>query len=108
MTLEEQLAQRVMETILAEVGKGNWLRLPHGGVEFPAATLREIYARIDMEKVKAQVVEQLEEMLATKIIHAMATELATDVKKILSNNELREDLRSQLRSKIRAAADNLA
>lgn len=108
MTYQEQIQQHVEQTIMAEIAKGAWLKMPYGGVEFPAATLREIYAAVDMAKVKAQVVAQLEEMLATKIIHAMATELATDVKKILSNNELREDLRSQLRSKIRQAADNLA
>jgi ribosomal protein L15 len=106
-TFDEQLLQRIQTALLTEIEKGNWIKMPYGGIEFSNETLRRIYANIDMTKVAAMVLDKVEEMIATKIVHAMATELSNDVKKILSNNELREDLRASIRGKIREAAEKV-
>lgn len=106
-TFDEMIMQRVQNALLAEIEKGSWIKVPYGMIEITPQMLREIFNKVDMAKVSALVLSSVEEMIATKIVHAMATELSNDVKKILSNNELREDLRASIREKIRQAAEKV-
>lgn len=99
-TFEEAIAREVRNVIVQTIQSGNWLKIPYSGVELPISVLKEAYNRVDMKLVLDQVVLTLQEQMATKIIHAMATELATDIKGIMCNQELREDLRSFLRTKM--------
>ncbi len=103
MTFDEELDRQVRNTVLKVIGEGNWLKLPHNGVEIPVSVLREAYSRVDMKTVIDQVVSKLQTLLADKIISAMSTEIGTDIKQIMCNNELREDLRAMLRERMRNA-----
>lgn len=99
-----QMHQTVERAVLDEIRKGSWLTIDYKSrVQIDLPTLRSIYEGVDMERVKAVVRERLESMIADKILNAMATEIATDVKQILSQRELREDVRAIIRDKIREA-----
>jgi len=105
MSFAEKLTQAMEDAVVKQVRDGQWIGVEYSArPKIDAPTLREVYESVDMERVKARVVEQVEGHIADKILHSMATEVATDVKQILSNKELREDVRAIIREKIRAAA----
>lgn len=107
MTFEEEIAREVRNVIIQTIQAGNWLKIPYSGIELPVSVLKEAYSRVDMTKVIDQVVLTLQEILATKIVHALSTEINTDIKGILSRKPLREDLREILLAKMREAANGL-
>lgn len=105
MTFDEQVLQSVQEAVLKLLRSGSWLTVDyHNQIKLPPDLIRSVYASIDMDRVKVLVKEQCEERLADAVYNSLATEVATDAKKILSNTELREDCRAYLRTKMREAA----
>ncbi len=103
---EMSVMQAIRKSLIEAITKGNWVQIPFGDrPTIPASRLRSIYEQIDFVRVQAICVERVEEMVADKIIHSMAAEIATDVKKIMCNSELREDLRATLRDKIRKGVE---
>lgn len=101
-SFEGRVHRALEDSIVKMVRDGNWITADYASrVKIDAATLRGFYAAVDMERVKARVVERVEDHIADKILNSLATETATDIKQILSNKELREDVRAVLRSKIR-------
>ncbi len=69
--------------------------------------LREVYQSVDMVRVGEILKVKIEQKVADAILNNLATEVATDVKKIMSNTELREDCRAVIRDKIRQASKGL-
>lgn len=99
---EMDVLHAIRKSLVDAITKGNWVQVPYNErPTVPAAKLREIYGEIDWIRVQALCLEKVEEMVAGQIVHSLATELQTDVKKIMCNNELREDIRATLREKIR-------
>ena len=108
-TFAADLQQAVEQSVLAMVRKGDWLSVDYGRrIQVTPEKLRELYEGIDLRRVVAKCAERVEERLADVLFNALATEIATDVKKILSNTELREAVRAIIREKIRGAAKALA
>ena len=102
MTFDELLQQAVQHTMVDFIRKGEWMKIDHNArVNIDSAWLREMHNRINMDNVMELVKLQVEQRMADGIINAMMTEIATDVKSIMCNKELREDLRAVLRAKIR-------
>lgn len=103
MTFDEQLMQSVQHAVLDQVRKGEWVKLPRWESALPidVSTLRSLLTRVDMARVQELVVPKIEQMVADAMIQSVATEIATDVKKIMSNQEIREDLRATIREKLR-------
>lgn len=102
----ERIQRALEDSLVKLVREGSWIQADYGSrVKVDPETLRGFYAAVDMERVKARVVDHLEAHIADKILNAMATEVATDIKQILSNRELREDVRSIIRAKIREATE---
>lgn len=105
---EMDVMRAIRKSMIDSITKGDWVHVSHvGRPTIPASRLKSIYEQIDWVRVQAICIEEVEEMLAQKIIHSMATEVSTDVKKIMSNTELREDLRATLRDKIRKGMANI-
>ncbi len=103
MTFDEQLQQAMQDSLLKLIRSGEWCKLDYSAkVPLDAAFIRRLQASVDMEKVLTRVAEHVEGRIADAIFNAMATEINSDVKKILSNTELREDIRAVVREKIRA------
>lgn len=99
---EMSVLHAIRKSLVDAITKGNWVQIPYNErPTVPAAKLREIYGEIDWVRVQALCLDKVEEMVAGQIVNSLATELQTDVKKIMCNNELREDIRATLREKIR-------
>lgn len=105
MTFDEQLQEAVQHSVLKMVRDGA-LVLPEysSRAKVPAAKVQEMYDSVNWDRVRALVIEEVERAVADKILNAMATEMATDIKQILSNKELREEVRGFIRAGIRRVA----
>lgn len=104
----EQVQQAAEESIIKALKSGEWLRINYANkVAVTTDQLREVYQGIDMSRVAEILKAKLEQRLADTLFNNLATEVATDVKKIMSNTELREDCRAVIRDKIRQAAEGL-
>lgn len=96
MNFDELLIQAVQHTVIDFIRKGEWMKLDHNArLPIDAAWLREMHNRVNMDRVMALLTDQVEQRIADGIINVMATEIATDVKLIMCNKELREDNRGQ-------------
>ena len=104
----EQLVQAAEESIVKTLKSGDWLKVTYGErMTVSPEQIREVYQAIDMGKVAEILKAKIEQRLADTIFNNLATEVATDVKKIMGNTELREDCRAVIRGKIRQAAEGL-
>jgi hypothetical protein len=101
----ERIVQAMEDSLVAMIRKGDWI-LPayESRIKVNMSTLRIVYDGIDMNRVLRLVQGKVEEHVADKILASLATELATDVKQVMTNRELREDVRAVIRSKFRELA----
>ena len=105
---EQNLVDLVQKKILTDISKQNLVTVNYGDrVSIPASFLNDVYKSLDVEKIKARLIENLENEMADKIANRLITEYSNDIKQIMSNRELREDLRHYAREKIRAITDNV-
>lgn len=100
ITLEDELLNVVTNSIKKQIARGSWLIVRGGSVEVDKNFLQDIYKSVDMEKVKQSLVPLIENKIAENIFNSMATEISNDVKKILSDRDLRDRFRFFLRSEI--------
>lgn len=106
MTFEEQLQEAVQHSVLKMVRDGAVVLPDYANrAKVPAAKVQELYDSVDWDRVRTLVIEEVERAVADKILNAMATEMATDIKQILSNKELREEVRGFIRAGIRRVAE---
>lgn len=109
MTFEQMLKQAVEHTVIDFIRKGEWMKLDYDArIKIDSAWLREMHKSVSMQNVMELVKSQVEQRIADGIINSMTTEIATDVKSIMCNKELREDIRATLRAKIREAKTALS
>ena len=99
MSFEEQVKALAEKAVLSMFSKAeNWVKPDYANrVKIPPSLMADVWALVNVEKIKKQMAERLEKELADGIVNHMATELATDVKQILSVAERREALRAVCR-----------
>lgn len=61
-----------------------------------------------MEKIKRYLTENIEQLIAKKIVDSMMTEVASDVKHIVATKAIREDMRYYLWQKMEQAMQGVA
>ena len=104
----EQMQRAAEESIIKSLKTGEWLKVTYGErMTVSPEQIREVYQGVDMVKVAGILKAKIEQKIADALFNNLATEIATDVKKIMSNTELREDCRAVIRDKIRQAAEGL-
>lgn len=77
-------------------------------ISLPKSFIQEVYDALDINKIKARLIEKLENEMADKIANKLMTEYSNDIKQIMSNQELREDLRCFARAKIKELSNSLS
>lgn len=98
---EKQIKELAEKSILKIISEGGWIQTDYNNrLKLPASFLADVWAMVDVEKVKGQMANRLEKELAERIVNHMAAELATDVKQILSVAERREALRAVCRENL--------
>ena len=103
---ESNLIDLIQKKVITDISKLDLVKIEYRDrYEIPSSFLNEVYKSLDLEKIKAKLIENLENEMADKIANKMITEYSNDIKQIMSNRELREDLRHYAREKIRAISD---
>ncbi len=103
------LIDLVQKKIITDISKQELVKVEYGDrISLPASFIKQVYQMLDLDKIKAKLVENLENEMADKIADKMVTEFSNDIKQIMSNRELREDLRHYAREKIRGLADSVS
>ena len=106
MTFEQQLAEAVQQSVLKMVRDGSLVIPDYASrAKVPHAKVQELYDSVDWVRVKELCLARVEERCADHLLNAMATEMATDVKQVLSNKELREEVRAFIRAGVKRVAD---
>lgn len=101
-SFEALLIKEIQSSVLKAVRDRNLIDISYSErPKLPTDRIRQLYANVDWDRVMDLAKSSVEEAIADKFLHSLATELATDIKQIMCNKELREDLRSVLRQKIR-------
>jgi len=89
------------QAVLKIISEGNWVQPDYRNrFEMPKEFMADIWKMVDVEKLKAKMAGRLEAELADRIMNHMAAEIATDVKKLLSDSERREALRAVVRENL--------
>lgn len=105
---ESNLIDLIQKKVITDISKLDLVKIEYRDrYEIPSSFLNEVYKSLDLEKIKAKLIENLENEMADKIANKMITEYSNDIKQIMSNRELREDLRHYAREKIRAISDKV-
>lgn len=106
MTFEEELQKAVQQSVIKMAREGS-LVLPDyaARAKIPAQRVQDLYDSINWDNVRSLVMAGIEQHVADKILNAVATEMATDVKQVLSNKELREEVRSFIRAGVRRVVE---
>ncbi len=104
MTFDEQTADVVRTTILNFLRKGEWLSIDYASrPRLDTAFLNTIIAGLDRSRIAALVREKCEERIADAIYNSLATELASDTKRLLSDGAIRGEIRVLLRNHMTGA-----
>lgn len=99
--LEESIKTAAEQAVLKIIAEGSWIAPDYSNrFKIPASMLSQIWALVDVEKIKAQMATRIEEELADRIMNHLAAEMATDIKQLLSVKERREALRAVARDHI--------
>ncbi|SDH10891.1 hypothetical protein SAMN05216466_107130 [Paraburkholderia phenazinium] len=102
---EEALSHAAQQSILKVVMDGRWIEPDYANrFKIPADLIRDIYGLVDREALKVAIGKRLEEELADRIVNALAAEIATDIKQILSVKERREEIREVARKHLQHIA----
>lgn len=91
----QDVAQKAVVKIITG---GHWIEIPYDQrVKVPPSFIQQVWALVDLEKIKQQLATRIEKELADRVVNHMAAELSTDIKQILGNPERREEIRAVAR-----------
>lgn len=96
--IEDSLRNAAERAIMKIISDGSWIQPDYNNrVKLPPDFMADVWKLVDRDKVKRLLAENIEAQLADRIVNAIAAELATDIKQILSVTERREAIRSLAR-----------
>lgn len=106
---ESKLNDVIQKKIISDLSKQELLKIEYADrYQIPSSFLNEVYKELDFNKIKIQLIENLENEMANTIASKMMEEYKNDIKSIMSNRELREDLRHYAKDKIKEITNNIS
>ena len=98
---EKDLMNSVKCSMTNQINKTDFIQIPYDQrVRLPADFMSRVWALVDQESVINKLSERLENELVDRLVNSVATEMATDIKQILSVKERREAVRALVRDNI--------
>lgn len=95
---EKAVSHAAQKAVLKIISEGSWIASNYGSrFKMPPEMLDQVWAMVDVERLKQRMAERIESELADRIVNHMAAELATDIKQLLSVQERREAIRQVAR-----------
>ena len=96
--LDEKVIGRAIESaLLAKIKSGEIFTMNYQDrIDF-SPYLKEAMKRIDYNRVMQLMTENLEEVIAEKVVNKVVTEMGNDLKALMSKAEIRDDFRYFMR-----------
>lgn len=95
---EAKVAEAAQRAVLKLIAEGQWVQPDYSNrIVVPKDWMTHIWGLVDRDRVAKQIAELIEGELAARVVNAIAAELATDIKQILSVPERREAVRALAR-----------
>lgn len=96
--LEQKIKEAAESAVLKFLRSDQWFILEYQNrFKVPNEWLAECWSMIDRQALQKKLAERIESELVDRMVNLMASELATDIKQILSVQERRERLRGLAR-----------
>ena len=98
MELDEKLITRAIESaLLSKIKSGDVFTMNYQDrVDF-SPYLKEAFKKIDYTRVMKLMTENLEEVIAEKVVNKVVTEMGNDLKALMCKAEIREDFKYFMR-----------
>ncbi len=103
----DKVTREVEKAIIKTLNKGDWLTIKYENKIDISEPLKKAYENVNFERMYTNITLKLEEVLAEKLVNKIVTEMGTDIKKLMSNENVREDLRFMLRKNIELVLEKL-
>lgn len=99
--LEAAIKYAAEKAVLRYLEDGKWIAPDYSNsFKLPQDMLLEIWAMVDIDKVKAAMVARIETELADRVIYSIAAEISEDIKKIMSTQKKRDAIRSFVKANL--------
>ena len=96
--LDEKVIGRAIESaLLAKIKSGEIFTMSYQDRMDFSPYLKEAMKRIDYNRVMQLMTENLEEVIAEKVVNKVITEMGNDLKALMSKAEIRDDFRYFMR-----------
>lgn len=106
---EQKLIDMVQQKLIKDIQKQELVKVDYGDrISVPKGFIEDVYASLDLEKIRKKLVENLENEMADRIANKMVTEFAGDIKSVLSNKEIREEMRQYVKARITEIANSVS
>lgn len=100
-SFEKAIHDHAEKALLKMIGDGQFIMPDYKNrVPIPESFMRDVWAMLDKEKIKAKMAEKLHDVVVDHIMNKLAQEIATDIKQILSVQERREAIRAIAREHV--------
>ncbi len=103
----ERLSQAFESAMIKMIQNGEAFKLPYDSKIDVSQELKQAYKNIDYAKVYTRITEILEEELAQKIVNKIVTEMGTDIKKLMENNQIRDDFKFLMHKGVEAIMEKV-
>ena len=95
---EKRIMQAIEDSIVKKIKSGDVLTLNYQERVDYSPYLKDAYKKVDYERVMKLITENLEEVIAEKVVNKIVTEMGNDIKALMCKAEIREDFKYFLRS----------
>jgi hypothetical protein len=100
--LKERISEEIEKAILSQIRDSSFIRFDRTwNSKVSSSMLDDAWEMVDHHKIKTEMAKILEQTIAEKVINLMASEIATDMKLILSNKDRREEIRHVARTHLK-------
>ena len=99
--LEEMLLKLISQSLERQVRDTDLISIRHDDkFKLPQDFIEKAWELVDHTSLLKKMSERLEDQLVDRLVNAMAAEIATDIKQVLSVKERRENIRYLVRNNI--------
>lgn len=101
ITFVEKAQEHVEQSVLDLIKKGDWLQIDYANRIKPTTFIRQVWERIDKDRLLEKVVDRIEDRIAHQIVASITNEIGKDVKTVMSDGDFRAELKAMIKIKLR-------
>ena len=101
---ETRVVGAIHEAVVAWTAKGDWIAGAWQNRSLNVdirPLIREVWSRVDRDRLLERLTDKVEDRIAQQVFASLATELNTDIKKVMSDTDFRAEVRVLVKAKLR-------